>query len=129
MKFVPRHTQIVGRTVIEKPRSSIIALNETKNITKFMFIDAVGPGAAKVGLKVGDVVVSRAHNNIIMNGGSRFRPVIDEKDVLLFVTGVGLEALYVQTENGQEFVSFDDEKAAKSMGENPPPSDEAEAAE
>lgn len=119
MKFIPRHSQAVGRTVIKKPKSNIILLNETKNTTKFVLIDAVGPGAAAAGLKVGDVIIARVINNIVMSGGALFRPMVEEKDVALFVTDLGPGDLAVQTESGEKFVPLDHEEAAQSMGAPP----------
>jgi hypothetical protein len=115
VKFVPRRTQIIGRTVIEKRKSTIIQPNETE-ITKFILVDAVGSEAAAQGIRVGDVVVPKAIGNMVM--GERFRPWLEEVHVGFFLTDVVLEEdLLVQTENGKRFVPFDSPEAAQSLGD------------
>jgi len=115
VKFAPRHAQIIGRTVIKKSDSKIVRTDETK-VTKFVLVDAVGDEAAAAGIQVGDVVITTKLNHIVFDGGSRFRPLLEEKDVACFVTDVGLSDLLVQTENGTEFVPLDSPKAAQSLG-------------
>ena len=117
MKLIPRHNQIVGRVVIERPQSSIIRPDATKNTTKIILVDAVGEGAAKSGIKVGDLVVPMKMNHFMLDGGAIFRPLIEEGDAGFFVTEA--EELYVQTDNGQEYVPLDSERAAKSLGAPP----------
>jgi hypothetical protein len=128
VKFVPRHAHIVGRMTIRKSESAIILLNEAA-VTKFVLVEAVGPDAAKAGIKVGDLLVVTRLNNIVLDAGKVYVPFIEEKDAALLVTDCSLDELLVQTANGKQFVPFDSLEAAKSLGENPPPAErESEAA-
>ena len=115
MRFIPRRNQAIGRVVIKRMMSFIVRPDETKNTTKFVLIDAVGSEAQAAGIKVGDVVLPEKLGNIVLDGGASFRPLIDEKDIKLFVTDVPLNELMVQTDNGSQFVPFDDKDAAKSL--------------
>lgn len=116
MKFVPRHSSVIGRMAIKKLVTSIVRPNESKDTTKFMLIDAVGPGAEAAGLKVGDVVIPTALGNIVLDGGVSFRPIVEEKDIAAFVTEVSLDELVVQTDNASKYVPFGDPDAAQSLG-------------
>lgn len=118
MKFVPRHSRIIGRMVIKKAESMIVLTDESK-VTKFVLIDAVGDDAAALDVKVGDLVLPIALANIVVNGGRSFRPTLEEKDIAFFVTGIPLKDLAVQTDNGTQYVSFDSEDAAQPLGEQP----------
>ena len=120
MKLLPRKNQIIGRVVVERPQSTIIRPDATKGTTKLVLIDAVSPGAEAAGLKVGDVIVPAKINHFMLEGGARFRPLMDESDALHLVTDLSLDDLHVQTENGQEYVPFDSEQAAKSLGAQQP---------
>ena len=115
MKFVPRRTQIIGRMVIKRSESQIILADETK-VTKFVLVDAVGSDAAASGIKKGDLVVPKALGQIVLEGGTRFCPFLEEKDVGFFVRDVGLDELLVQTNSGARYVPFNSEDAAKSIG-------------
>ena len=119
MKFLPRHNQIVGRMVMKRMLTSIVRPDETRGTTKFVLIDAVGPGAAAAGLKVGDVVVPSSMSHVVLDGGVSFRPLIEEANVALIVTDVSLDELVVQSDGGSQYVPFDDAIAAKSLGEQP----------
>lgn len=115
MKFVPRNSQIIGRMAIRRSDSKIIRVDETK-VTKFILVDAVGDEAAARGVKVGDVVIPTALSNIVFDGGTRFRPILEEKSVACFVTEMSMDDLLVQSEIGAQFVPFESPEAAKSMG-------------
>jgi hypothetical protein len=129
MKFVPRHSQIIGRIVIKRVMQTIIRPDETKDTTKFILIDAVGPEAEAAGLKVGDVIVPTALGNIALDGGACVRPVLEEKNAGFFVTEMDIEKeLVVQDDTATRYVSFDDDAAAKSLGESPKPAEEKVAA-
>lgn len=122
MKFVPRRNEVIGRIVVKRVLHTIVRPDETKNTTKFLLVDGVGSDAAAAGIKVGDIVLAQKFGNILLDGGVSFRPLVDEKDVRAWVTGVSLDELVVQTDNGSEFVPFQDMSAAKSLCE----SDESE---
>lgn len=115
MKFVPRHSRIIGRMVIKKSESAIILTDETK-VTKFILVDAVGDDAAALGVKVGDLVLPTSLANIVVNGGRSFRPTLEEKDIAFFVTDMSLNDLVVQTDNGKQYVPFDSSDAAQPLG-------------
>ena len=78
MKFVPRHSQAIGRVVVKRILSTIIRPDETKNTTKFVLIDGVGPDAAAAGIKVGDIVLVEAgvscSTRLTTSGARRFHP-------------------------------------------------------
>ena len=120
MKFVPRHNQAVGRVVIKRMLSTIIRPDETKSTTKFVLIDGVGSEAAAAGIKVGDIVLPEKMGHIFLDGGYCFRPLVDEKEIKVIVTGVPLSEFVVQTDNGSGFVPFDHKDAAKSLCEEFP---------
>lgn len=115
MKFAPRNNQIVGRMTIRKSESKIIRTDETK-VTKYILVDAVGPGAAAKGIAVGDLVVVISIRHIVQDAGLVFIPFADEEAVVLFATDVTLDDLLVQTPGGKEFVPFGSETAAESFG-------------
>jgi hypothetical protein len=115
MNFKPRRDQIVGRIVVRPSASAIVRPDETKDTTKFILIDAVGP--ALKDLKVGDVVMPTKVIGISLNGGASFRPMaIDENIALLVEDWTSLDEFLVQNESGTEYVSFSDPRAAKSLG-------------
>lgn len=118
MKFVPKHDMAIGRMVIKKSESQIIRVDETK-VTKFILVDAVGVDAAAAGIKVGDLIVVKALGNIVLDAGTVYLPVFEEKNVVFSVTDVEQKDLLVQTSRGDRFVPFDDEAAAKSFGASP----------
>lgn len=117
MKFIPRHNQVIGRMVMKRMLTSIVRPDETKGTTKFVLIDAVGPGAAAAGLKVGDVVVPSSMSHVVLDGGVSFRPLVEEANVALIVTDVSLDELLVQSDGGSQYVAFSDPMAAKSLGD------------
>lgn len=119
MKFSPRNDHIIGRMMIKRSDSMIILKDATK-VTKYVLVDAVGPGAAAKGIKVGDVVVITKLMNIVQDAGRVFIPFCEEKDVALFATDFVLETdLLMQTPRGDEFVPFDAENAMQSVGVDP----------
>ena len=119
MKFIPRNDHIVGRMMIKRSDSTIILTNAAK-VTKYVLVDAVGPGAAGKGIKVGDVVVITSLRNIVQDAGRVFIPFCKEEDVALFVTDVAIETdLLMQVPKGDEFVAFDDPRAMQSVGVDP----------
>lgn len=119
MKYSPRHSQVIGRLLIKRTLAKIVRPDETSNTTKFILIDAVGPGAAAAGLMVGDIVVPTAMTGIVLDGGAVFRPMLEERNVAAIVTDVLMSEFVVQIDNGSEYVSIDDERAAKSYGAPP----------
>ncbi len=117
MKFVPRHTQVVGRIVVKKRASSqIVRPDETKGITKFVLIDALGPEAEASGLKVGDIVLPQQISNVVLEGGTSFRPMFDEREIKLLVRELDSSEMMIQTDNAANFVPYDSPDAAKSLG-------------
>jgi hypothetical protein len=116
VKLVPRHDQVIGRVVIEQVKSTIIRPDQTKGTTKLIIVDAVGEGAAAKGIAVGDILIPTAMGSLFFDGGSIFRPFLEEKNAGFRVSDVRLEDLHVQTDNGQDYVPFDSDRAAKSMG-------------
>lgn len=115
MKFIPRNDQLIGRMTIKRSESKIIVSDPTK-VTKYILVDAVGPGAAAKGIKVGDYVVVVSVRHIVQDAGRVFIPWADEKDVHLFATDIGPNEMLIQTLNGKEFVAFDSLEAAPSFG-------------
>ncbi len=128
MKFIPRHNQVIGRMVMKRMLTSIVRPDETKGTTKFVLIDAVGPGAEAAGLKVGDVVVPSSMSHVVFDGGVSFRPLVEEANVALIVTDVDMNELLVQSDGGSQYVPFNDPIAAKSLGEIARQVDKSEAA-
>lgn len=115
MNFEPRRDQAVGRIVIRLTESTIVRPDETKNTTKLLLIDAVGPGIKD--LKVGDIVMPTAIIGISMEGGASFRPMAEDKNIALVVRDwASLDEFKVQNESGSEYVPFGDPRAAKSLG-------------
>jgi hypothetical protein len=113
--------------VIQRSMSPIVRPDETK-VTKFVLVDAVGEEAAAAGIKVGDIIVANALANIVLNGGSSFRPMLKEENAALFVRDVEIHDLLVQAESGGQYVPFDSPDAAKSLGAQEE-EEKAEAAE
>lgn len=127
MKFIPRNDHIVGRMMIKRSDSTII-LTDAAKVTKYVIVDAVGPGAEAKGIKVGDVVIVTQLKTIVQDGGRVFIPFCEEKDVALFVTDVDIEQdLLIQRPDGKEFVRFDDEQAMLSVGVDPSVRDGADS--
>ena len=118
MKFIPRKNQIIGRMTIKKSDSKIIRVDQTK-VTKYLLVDAAGPGAVAEGIHVGDLVVVTSIRHIVQDAGMVFVPFSDEKDVALFATDVTLDDLLVQIPSGKEFVPFDSPEAMQSVGAPP----------
>jgi hypothetical protein len=115
VNFEPRHDEVVGRIVVRLTDSAILRPDETKNTTKFMLIDAVGPGIKD--LKVGDVVMPTAISGISMEGGASFRPMAEDKNIKIIARDwESLDEFKVQNESGSEYVPFNDPRAAKSLG-------------
>lgn len=98
--------------MIKKSDSTIILTNADK-VTKYMLVDAVGPEAAREGIKVGDIVVVSRVNHIVQDAGRVFVSFAEEKEVLLFVTDVVPENLLMQTKDGKNFVPLDSKDAAE----------------
>jgi putative aminopeptidase FrvX len=115
VKFTPRRNQVTGRIVIKRMMSVIVRPDETKHTSKFILVDAVGSEAQEAGIKVGDIVVPESMKNLALDGGVIFRPILDEKTVMGFMTEVSLDELLVQTDNASKFVPFDADDAAKSI--------------
>jgi hypothetical protein len=117
MKFEPRRGQAIGRVVIRPTLSTIVRPDETKGISKFVLLDAVGPDLEAKGLKAGDVVLPIKINTIYLDGGGSFRPMVEEGEIALIVRDwKSLDEFHVQTENGAQYVPFSDPKAAVSLG-------------
>jgi|HubBroStandDraft_2_1064218.scaffolds.fasta_scaffold02019_9 hypothetical protein len=117
MKFEPRRGQAVGRIVVRPVSSSILRPDETKNLTKFVLIDAVGPDLEAKGVKVGDIVMPTAISGIVMENGASFRPMAEETNIALIIRDwESLDEFRVQNENGTQYVPFSDPRAAKSLG-------------
>lgn len=127
MKFEPRRNQAVGRIVVRLSHSTIVRPDETKNTTKFILIDAVGPDVKD--LKVGDIVMPTKVSGISMEGGASFRPMADDENIALVVRDwKSLDEFKIQNESGSEYVPFGDPKAAVSLGVLIEPSRESAAA-
>jgi hypothetical protein len=125
VKLIPRSSQVIGRVVIKRRVSTIVRPDETRETTKFVLIDALGPSVAAKGFKVGDVVLPTAMANIKFDGGVSFRPIVHEDNIAALLADVTLDELAVQTESGSEYVPLDSPKAALSIAES---SEEAVAA-
>lgn len=119
MKIIPKKNHVIGRVVIKRALSAIVRPDETKETTKFVLIDAVGPGAAAQGLKVGDVILPTKMSIIKFDGGVLVRPMVHADDFAAVMEGVTLAELAVQTDPGTEYVPIDSERAAKSFAESP----------
>lgn len=115
MHYIARHKQVIGRIAIKRVLRSIIRPDQTKDTTKFILVDGVGPEAALAGIKVGDIVVPTAMAAIKLDGGSCIRAMLEEPSIGAVVGGLSPGELVIQTDNGKEYVPFDDERAAKSM--------------
>ncbi len=120
MKLVARHDEVIGRVVIKRVRSAILRLNEFKNTTKFLLVDAVGPDAAEKGIKVGDVVLARTIDHLKFDAGTIVRFIAKEPSIAIVVEDVDLEEFAIQVDNGEEYVAFGDEFAAQSICGNAP---------
>lgn len=105
---------------IKRSDSKIIRVDETK-VTKYLLVDAVGPGAAAKGIKVGDYVVVTRIMHVVQDAGMVFIPFADEEYVALFAREIGPNELLMQTLSGKEFVAFDSPDAAPSFGAVEPP--------
>jgi hypothetical protein len=103
--------------VVKRLLSFIVRPDETRNTTKFVLIDAVGAGAEAAGIRVGDVVLPSKMGNIQLDGGTSFRPLLDEEDIRAFIADVPLTDFVVQNDSGSEFVAFDHKDAAKPLGD------------
>jgi hypothetical protein len=119
VKLIPRHNQVIGRIVIKRVLSSIVRPDETKGTTKFVLVDAVGPGAAAAGVRVGAVVLPKMMSNIVLDGGVIFRPLVDEENIAATLTDLDLSEFAVQTDSGAEYVPLDSPRAARSLAESP----------
>lgn len=128
MKLIPRKNQIIGRVVIKRVFSTIVRVDETKETTKFVLIDAVGPDAAAQGFKVGDIVLPTQMANIKLDGGAFFRPLVNADYVAAHLTDVNVEELGIQTDGGGEYVAFGAPRAAISLAESPAEARAPEAA-
>jgi co-chaperonin GroES (HSP10) len=120
VKLIPRRSETIGRIVVKRILSTIVRPDETKNTTKFVLVDAVGPAALAAGIKVGDIVLPNKMGNIQLDGGVSFRPIVNEEDIRAIVHGVTLDELVVQTNSGSHFVPFGDKDAARSLCEDVP---------
>jgi hypothetical protein len=118
VKLVPRGSQVIGRVVVKRVLSAIVRPDETRETTKFVLVDAVGPDAAAKGVKVGDVILPTAMSNIKLDGGVSVRPIVPEAGIAAFLTGVDVAQLAVQTDGATEYVAFGDPRAAQSIAEN-----------
>jgi hypothetical protein len=120
MKFRPRAGQAVGRVVVRRPTSNIVRPDATKGTTKFILLDAVGPDLPDKGLNVGDIVLPVAISTIVLDNGASVRPMLEaEKVALTCEEWESLDEFYVQTESGADYVPFDDDRAATSLGIQP----------
>ena len=118
---------IMGRMAIRK-KESLIILNDQAKVTKFILVDGVGPDAAAKGIKVGDLVISSALGNIVMDRDTFYVPVCEEKNIVFFVEDVKPEELLVQDKGGRNFVALDSEEAAPNVAA-PAREPEAQAAQ
>lgn len=105
---------IMGRMVIRKTESLIILSDQAK-VTKFILVDAVGLDAAAKGIKVGDLVIASALGNIVMDRGTVYLPICEEKNIVFFVEDVTQDQLLVQDKGGHNFVAFDADEAAPNV--------------
>ena len=129
MKFVARKDQIFGRLVMKRVLSSIVRPDETKNTTKFVLVDAVGPDAAAKGIKIGDLVVPTSISTIVLDGGALARAFLKEEHAAFVLTEVDVRKDFVvQIEGATDYVAFDSEKAAQSLGASAPSIETEEAA-
>lgn len=58
MRLEPDADWIIGRALLAKSKSIIVSPN-TRGITRFFLIDAVGPAASDAGYRIGDIVTPR----------------------------------------------------------------------
>ena len=105
---------IMGRMVIRKSESLIILTDQAK-VTKFILVDAAGPEATAKGIKVGDLIIASALGNIVMDRGTVYLPICEEKNVVFFVEEVEQGQLLVQNKTGKRFVAFDSDEAAPNV--------------
>lgn len=117
MKFVPRRNDIVGRYVLKQaPVDSLILRpgDPSKESTKFILVDAVGPEA--IGIKVGDIVLIDRVATIQLDGGAICRAITKEPDCRMLIEDVDMSEFIVQTDRGNKFVPFDHPEAARPIG-------------
>lgn len=91
MRLVPKRDQILGRLLITRLESTIIAPDPTKGVTKMLLVLAVGADAEKEGYKVGDLLIPRAIGNMPLRAGSQYAYFADRKDILFTVEGADPE--------------------------------------
>jgi len=130
VKLTPRRNQVIGRIVIKRVLSTIVRPDETKDTTKFILIDAVGPDAHDKGLRVGTIILPTAMSVINLDGGVVRRPMVDEDHIAAILTEVSPDDLAVQTDSATEYVPLDSPRAALPLAESliPEPRSSSEAA-
>lgn len=106
MKLTPKRDQLVGRLLITKLASAIVAPDPTKNVTKMLLVQAVGEDAAAAGYEPGDIVVPTSLGNMHLRGGTLLVTFCAVKDVLFKVEDVN--PIDVTAEDGRtEIESLD----------------------
>jgi hypothetical protein len=82
---------MIGRLLLTKLQSVILAPDPTKGVTKLILVLGVGADAEAAGFKVGDVVVPRSIGNIFLHGGTKHIAFCETNDVLFTVEGLSPE--------------------------------------
>lgn len=106
MKLVPKRDQMLGRLLITKLDSAIIAPDATRGVSKMILVQAVGAGAAAEGYKVGDLVVPRQIGTAPLRAGTRNAFFCDSKDVLFTVEGATADD-FLDGDGRTDIVSLD----------------------
>ena len=122
MIFTPRGNKILGRTIIAKLESLIIRPDKTV-VSKFVLVDAVGKTAEAAGIKAGDIIVPTKLGAIVIHDSRRAS--LEEEDVWGHASA-SLEDFLVQTDDGKDFVPFEDPKAAKPLAAQLAPAGEVD---
>lgn len=68
MKLKPKNGWIIGRLAITKPSKSIVVLDATKDVSKFILVESVSPRAEAEGYKRGDLVMPETISKIFLTG-------------------------------------------------------------
>lgn len=90
MRLEPINKRVIGRIIITRVSSTIIASDPTKNVTKFVLVEAVSPEAEAAGYKPGDIILPRQVESIFLKGGLYHRATCSIDEIVCKVHDVPL---------------------------------------